>query len=80
MTIDITATAQGLANLLFVQPNATATLSGDELAQLAAAINAGMASAIGGFAAALPGTAAALSAPQLDRAMAFIAVKRAGLA
>jgi len=81
MAIDYTATAQGLANLLFVQPNATGTLGVDDLTTLAQAIDTQMSSDITNFIAALPSaTAAVLTSDQLNKAMAYVAMKRAGLA
>ena len=81
MAIDTTITAQGIANLLFVHPNATATLGGDDLAALVQAIDQQMTSDIANFVAALPADAAgALSADQLNKAMAYVAMKRAGMA
>ena len=81
MSIDTSATAQGLANLLFVTPNTTATLDITELAALAAAIDEQMSNDIAGFVAALPQDAAnSLTQDQLNKAMAYVAMKRAGMA
>jgi hypothetical protein len=80
MAIDANASAQGLSNLLFAQQNATATISTEDLAAIATAIDAQMTSDITAFVAAMPATFQALNATQQNQAMAYVAMKRAGLA
>lgn len=80
MAIDTSVTAKGLSDLLFSRPNETATLDFNQLIALAQAINAQMDADIPAFVASLPQAAALLTTEQLNKAMAYVAMKRAGLA
>lgn len=80
MAIDYAATAQGLANLLFVKPNRTASLSVTDLSSIAQAVDQQMTADLSAFTAAMPSTFQSLTGDQQNEAMAFVAMKRAGLA
>ena len=77
MAIDPVSTATGIANLIFVQDNAPATLTVDDLQTLATAIDAQMTANSESFIAALPpDLVAALTPQQLNQAIAYVGTQR----
>lgn len=71
MAIDYNEVGQGLANLLFVQPNMTASLTVSDLATFASAIDV----LLGGLTVTQP----QLNADQISSAIAYVAAARAGM-
>jgi hypothetical protein len=77
MAIDPVSTAAGIARLIFVQDNAPATLTVDDLQTLATAIDAQMTANNDSFIAALPpDLVAALTAEQVNQAIAYVGTQR----